>query len=58
MLGYAILQLIGQKMKYLVKFLMIFSVFFSILYISGCGRISSPRAIEGSGYPHSYPSHE
>lgn len=55
MLGYAILQLIGQKMKYLVKFLMIFSVFFSILYMSGCGRISANVPVEGSGYPHEYP---
>ena len=42
-------------MKYLVKFLMIFSVFFSILYVSGCGKISPNVPIEGSGYPHSYP---
>lgn len=42
-------------MKYLVKFLMIFSVFFSILYVSGCGKISRNTPIEGSEYPHEYP---
>ena len=42
-------------MKYLVKFLMIFSVFFLMIWMSGCGRISSNVPIEGSGYPHSYP---
>ncbi len=44
-------------MKDLVKFLMFFSVFFFILYISGCGRISANVPIEGSGYPHTYPRH-
>ncbi len=44
-------------MKYLVKFLMIFLVFFSILNVSACGRISSNEPIRGSGYPHSYPRH-
>lgn len=27
----------------------------SILTVSGCGKVSAPIAIEGSGYPHSYP---
>lgn len=35
-------------MKYLVKFLMISSVFFSILYVSGCGRISANTPIEAA----------
>ncbi len=26
-----------------------------IAAISGCGKISAPSVIEGSGYPHSYP---
>ena len=41
-------------MKYLVKFLMISSIFFTILYVSACGRISANVPIEGSGYPHTY----
>jgi len=23
--------------------------------LSGCGKISTPAVIEGSGYPHTYP---
>ncbi len=30
-------------------------LFAAIAGISGCGRISAPSTIEGSGYPHSYP---
>ncbi len=26
-----------------------------IITVSGCGKVSAPIVIEGSGYPHSYP---
>ncbi len=26
-----------------------------ILALGGCGKMSAPSPIEGSGYPHSYP---
>ncbi len=26
-----------------------------IAALSGCGKISAPAVIEGSGYPHAYP---
>ncbi len=25
------------------------------LSVSGCGKVSAPAPLEGSGYPHSYP---
>ena len=27
----------------------------AVITTSSCGKISAPSAIEGSGYPHSYP---
>ena len=30
-------------------------LFCLIITTSGCGKVSAPIVIEGSGYPHSYP---
>lgn len=28
---------------------------FAVFQLSGCGKVSNPEPIEGSGYPHKYP---
>lgn len=42
-------------MQTLVKLSFAILFFVVVANISGCGKISSPSVVEGSGYPHSYP---
>jgi len=42
-------------MKYVFKIFVGGMIIAGILSISACGKISDPKPIEGSGYPHSYP---
>jgi len=42
-------------MKRALKFLKIALFLGLIVGLAACGKMSSPRPIEGSGYPHTYP---
>ncbi len=37
------------------KYLPILALFL-LITLSGCGKVSAPEPITGSGYPHTYPS--
>ena len=39
-----------------IKKIFIYSLFAScVLSIAACGKMSDPKPISGSGYPHTYP---
>ena len=42
-------------MKNFCKLISILVCAFLVLQLSGCGKVSNPEPIEGSGYPHNYP---
>lgn len=42
-------------MKNFCKLISILLLAFFVLQLSGCGKVSNPEPIEGSGYPHKYP---
>ncbi len=42
-------------MQTITKLSFIILFFAVIACMNGCGKISAPSVIEGSGYPHSYP---
>lgn len=44
-----------KKMKDAIKVFMICMLVLSISGLAGCGKVSNPEPIEGSGYPHIYP---
>ncbi len=44
-------------MKNFYKLIMLLLMALCVLEVSGCGKMSNPEPIEGSGYPHKYPRH-
>jgi len=42
-------------MKNFCTLIMLLFVALSISTLSGCGKMSNPEPLEGSGYPHRYP---
>ncbi|MBR1915677.1 MAG: hypothetical protein IJ830_04495 [Alphaproteobacteria bacterium] len=42
-------------MKRVFGFFKIMLVLCVAFYLSACGKMSEPKPIEGSGYPHVYP---
>ena len=42
-------------MKQALMFLKILILVCAVLNVCACGKISDPKPIEKSGYPHSYP---
>ncbi len=42
-------------MEYATKIFAYIALALCFLNISACGKISDPKPIEGSGYPHIYP---
>ena len=45
----------GKKMNYDIKKILLLALFCCVLGISACGKMSDPRPLENSGYPHTYP---
>ncbi len=37
------------------KYLLVLSLLLAVS-LSGCGKVSAPEPVVGSGYPHTYPS--
>ena len=46
-----------MMMKNLCKFSCLVLVLLMCFNLVGCGKVSAPMPIEGSGYPHTYPRH-
>ena len=44
-------------MFFLRKLVVCFVILALCSTLVGCGKVSSPVPLEGSGYPHSYPRH-
>lgn len=44
-------------MKFVCKIFISCILCAGVLSISACGKISDPKPIEGSGYPHTYPKY-
>ena len=42
-------------MKNFFKLVSLVFISLMVLEVSGCGKVSIPVPIEGSGYPHKYP---
>lgn len=42
-------------MKNFFKLVSLVLISLMVLEVSGCGKVSNPKPIEGSGYPHKYP---
>ena len=43
------------EMKNFFKLVSLVLISLMVLEVSGCGKVSNPEPIEGSGYPHKYP---
>lgn len=44
-------------MKYITKFFVYLMLCACITSIVSCGKMSDPKPIVGSGYPHTYPKY-
>lgn len=42
-------------MRNFYKLISILLFALTVLQLGGCGKVSSPEPLEGSGYPHKYP---
>ena len=42
-------------MKHILTLLKIVVLFGFVITVAACGKMSDPKPIEGSGYPHIYP---
>ena len=44
-------------MNYDLRKFFITALLCCLLGVSACGKVSEPKPLDGSGYPHTYPQH-